>query len=458
MNFVKRACLSLWARKVRTLVTLATFLVISVMVLGGVLIRDATARAGERAERTVGADVTLEMDLDSLASGGALTAPRISAGLVDRIGTSPLVESYNYQSFDGARLAGGAELTGESADPGRPGLALPRGVRDSRLVPGFADGSWTLLAGEPITAADRDRDVVLIEERLARKNRLEPGDTLRLAPNDPEREGTRQFTVRGVYRDPSDAPDPEYLDSPGDRILMPAHALTRLNGGEGGATEVGGAVFKLKDPGTYDAFTASAKERAGAALDGFTLGINDKAVRQMTGAMSAVSSSATLAMWLIGVAGASVLALLVTLAVRQRGREYGVLLALGEGRGKVVAQQAVEIVAVAAVAVGLSCLFAAPLTQSAGNALVSGEAAEQRRKLDAWEPPPPGQTGVDQGLDPEDRPVEGADPIDRITVRLDDGALITVVGAGLGIALLAAVAPAAAVLRLDPKTILTKGT
>ncbi|MGW6458777.1 ABC transporter permease, partial [Streptomyces sp. NPDC055078] len=208
MNFLKRACLSLWARKVRTVVMLATFVVIAAMVLGGVLISDATDRAGEQAKRRIGADVTLEMDMDATVASGKMQAPQISADVVDRIGASPLVDAYNYNSFDGARLVGGTKLTGQSADPSVPGLALPRGVLDSRLMPGFAGGNWKLLAGKPITAADKDRDTVLVEERLARKNGLKPGSRITLAPNDPGRKGTADFTVQGVYRDPSGELDP----------------------------------------------------------------------------------------------------------------------------------------------------------------------------------------------------------------------------------------------------------
>ncbi|TMU92686.1 ABC transporter permease [Streptomyces sp. DASNCL29] len=458
MNFLKRAGLSLWARKGRTLVMLATFLVMSAMVLGGVLIDDATARAGEQAKRKIGADVTLDMDMDALTGGGGgLQAPQISADIVDKIGASPLVESYNYDSFNGVELTGGSKIVGKSMDPSRPNFTLAMGVLDSRLMPDFASGKWKLLAGKPLTAADKDRDAVLVEERLAKKNNLEPDDKIRLGPNDPGSKGTAEFTLRGIYRDPSDKPDPEYMQFPADRLIMPSHALSRLNGEQGGSTRLGGATFKLKDPATFGAFRSWARKQAGSALDGFELGINDKALQQMTGPMSSVSSSATVAMWLIGVAGAAVLALLVTLAVKQRHKEYGVLLAMGEKKGKVIAQQAVEIVAVAALAIGLSCLIAEPLTQSAGNALVSGEAAAERKKINSWTPPPPGRTGVDQGRDPNDQPVEGADPIDEITVRLDTGALSTIAGTGLGIALLATAIPAASVLRLNPKTILTKG-
>lgn len=71
--------------------------------------------------------------------------------------------------------------------------------------------------------------------------------------------------------------------------------------------------------------------------------------------------------------------------------------------------------------------------------------------------PAPGSTGIDQGIDPNDKPVENADPIDRIDIRLDPADLATVGAVGLGLGLLATAVPAASVLRLSPRTILTKG-
>ncbi|WP_327250883.1 ABC transporter permease [Streptomyces sp. NBC_01244] len=177
----------------------------------------------------------------------------------------------------------------------------------------------------------------------------------------------------------------------------------------------------------------------------------------MTGPLKSIRSTATVAMWLMGLAGAAVLALLVNLAVKRRRTEYGVLLAMGEKKWKLIGQQALEIVAVAVIAMGVSSLFAPELTQRAGQALLGEEASAAERKIGSWKPPAPGSTGIDQGLDPNDRPVENADPIDEITVALDPADLATLGGVGLAIGLLATAVPAASVLRLSPRTILTKG-
>ncbi|MEV6008952.1 ABC transporter permease [Streptomyces sp. NPDC051976] len=458
MNFVKRAGLSLWARKGRTMITLATFVVISVMTLAGILINEATAQAVRHARHSVGAEVNLAMDPSQLHAGAGLQAPRIDASTVDKLGHLPQVQKYTYANWDRAVLRGGAQLAdGGPKDPMGPGGTVGMGVLDTSLLDAFRSGRFTLLSGRHLTAADKDTKLLLIEERLARKNGLKVGDRITLAGNDEKT--TADFSVAGIYRDPRPTadPDPEYGISPADMLYGTVGGLAKLSSDHDAGLRVGTATFLLQDADAQGAFRDGAKRVAGAALDGFTLDANDKAVRQMTGPLKSIRSTATLAMWMMGVAGAAVLALLAQLAVRQRRKEHGVLLAMGERKGMLIAQQALEIVLVAAVAIGLSSLFAARLTQSAGQALLGREAGAAERKLDAWKPPAPGSTGLGEGIDPNDKPVENADPIDRITVALTPADLATVGAVGLGIGLLATAVPAGAVLRLNPRVILTKG-
>ncbi|MDH6545957.1 putative ABC transport system permease protein [Streptomyces sp. SAI-133] len=458
MNFVKRAGLSLWARKGRTLITLSTFLVISVMVLAGVLISDATAQAEQDAKRSVGAEVNLTMDIDQLVGGGGMQAPRVDAATVDRLGALPQVQKYTYSMWDRAILKGKYTLVGGGPiDPMGPGGTVGTGVLDTSLLPDFRSGKFTLLSGEHLTAADKDTKQLLIEERLAKQNGLKVGDKITLTGNDEKT--TADFTVAGIYRDPrpTTEPDPQYEINPANMLYGAVGGLSALSSDGNGPLQVGKATFLLKDADVQAAFKDEAKRVTGSALDSFKLDANDKAIQQMTGPLKSIRSTATLAMWLMATAGAAVLALLANLAVKQRRTEYGVLLAMGEKKSNLIAQQALETVLVAAVAIGLSSMFAPSLTQSAGQALLGQEATAAQKKLDSWQAPPPGSTGLGAGTDWDDKPVENADPIGKIAVALDPADLATVGGIGLGIALLATAVPAGAVLRLSPRTILTKG-
>ncbi|MBU7598436.1 ABC transporter permease [Streptomyces sp. P38-E01] len=458
MNFVKRAGLSLWARKGRTLITLAAFLVISVMVLAGVLIDGATARAEQDVKQSVGAEVNLEMDLGDLGAGAGMQAPRIDAGTVDELGRLPQVQKYTYEVWDRAILDDGQKLVGGGPqNPMGEGGTVGMGVLDTSLLPDFRSGRFTLLSGEHLTSADRDRKRLLIEERFAKENGLKVGDRISLTGNDEKTEA--DFTVAGVYRDsrPTDEPDAEYGISPANMLYGSVGGLGSLSSENENGLQVSKATFLLQGAEAQEAFEEAAEKEAGSELDGFALAANDKAIAQMTGPLDSIRGTATAAMWLMGLAGAAVLALLANLAVKQQRKEYGVLLAMGERKSSLIAQQALEVVLVATVAIGLGSLLAPALTQSAGQALLGREAAAAEEKLDSWQPPPPGSTGIGEGIDMDDRPVENADPVDRITVALSSSDLATVGAVGLGVGVLATAIPAAAVLRLNPRAILTKG-
>lgn len=210
MNFVKRAGFSLWSRRGRTLITLCTFLVISVMVLAGVLIADATAQAKNEAKRSVGAEVNMVMDLGGQNAAGGLVAPQINARTVEKLGASTPVQKYNYSMFDRGVVKGGTELVTGGTDTAASGMGpngtATVGVLDSALLPDFRSGKFQLLSGAHLTAADKDKRLLLIEERLARKNDLKTGDKITLGAN----EGTAkaEFTVAGIYRDPRPSSNP----------------------------------------------------------------------------------------------------------------------------------------------------------------------------------------------------------------------------------------------------------
>ncbi|MCG0289029.1 FtsX-like permease family protein [Streptomyces sp. PSAA01] len=458
MNFVKRAGLSLWARKSKTLLTLSTFLVIAVMVMAGVLINDATAAAEQKARRSVGAEVTMEIDPSAGLTG---QAPRIDSRTADKIGALPQVQKHNYTMSDAASLKGGIKLVtegvGNEATGLQPGQVLINGILDSGLLTDFRSGKFKLLSGEHLTAADKDDKRLLIEERLAKKNGLKVGDKIKISPI--QGKGEEEFTIGGVYRDPrpSSEPDPEFADNPANHIYASIGSFSGLVSPGGSPVMVTSGSFLLNDADDLEAFKKEAAKLAGGRLNGFRLAANDKAIQQMTSPLKSIRSSATLAMWLIALVGAAVLALLANLAVKQRRKEYGVLLSMGEKKSKLIAQQVLETVVVAAFAIGLSSVFTQSLTQSIGQSLLGREASAAQEKLDSWQAPPPGSTGLSEGIDPDDEPVDNADPIDKITVGLDPSDIAVVGGIGLGIGLLATAIPAASVLRLSPRTILTKG-
>ncbi|MFD5897883.1 FtsX-like permease family protein [Streptomyces sp. NPDC060366] len=421
MNFVKRAGMSLRARRARTAVLLGIFVVICTLLLGGFLLQGATARQEADAGRTIGVDVTLK-------------AKGLTPALADRLGSSPQVHRYNPRLALDARVRGIEPLEsgvprpgGERADARtRPSLAL-NGVRDSGLLLPFSYGSNKITSGRGITPEDAGRGVAVVERRLAEKNGLEVGDTFRALSADGKR--TVRLTVVGISQDST--PDPARWTPPhqlpGNALHVPVRAVQRLSPGQADLAE---AVFRIGSPEQAEPLHAEARRLLGTGS--FDFRVNDKAYKDQVRPIQRVGTFAGLVLWLITVAGALILGLIVMLQIRERRDELGMLLALGEKKWKLIGQHTVEVAAVALPAVAVAALAGQVTAQRAGDALLGRQ--EPAASL---------------------RPNSPELPADSPEMRVQASDLGKVAGIGLGISLVSTLVPGIGILRLHPRSILT---
>ncbi|MGW6458778.1 ABC transporter permease [Streptomyces sp. NPDC055078] len=421
MNFVKRAAYSLLARKVKTAILLGIFVVVCTLLLGGYLLQGATARQEAEAQRRIGVDVTVR--------GERLTAERAA-----RLGASPLVERYNPVAH-GVPRAPGLKLV-ESGVPRPPdakrggdGPSLT-GVRETELLLDFSTGRVRVIAGRGITAADSGRDVVMVEARAAAANGLTVGDNVTLAP--PDGPARKSFEVIGIFKDPARVLDMWLppADLPANRMYVPIGALRGLGPGGERLTE---AVYRIRSPERARPLHALAERQLGTGRD-FRADVNDKAYRDQVQPLRRVGAFANAVVWLIAVAGAVILGLIVTLTIRERRDELGMLLALGEKKWKLVGQHSVEVVAVAVPALLGAAVAAGLFSDRMGDVLPAQESGDR----------PTASGSLDR-----------AEPLPRPEVRLTAGDLGRVAGTSLGIALAATVIPGIGILRLHPRSILT---
>lgn len=457
MSFVKRAALSLIARKGRTLIMFGLLAVICTLVLGGFLVQRAASVAADGARQQIGTDATLQWDIQKAAAKGGFVGAlpdnaRLDTVAADKLGKSNLVRGYNY-TLEGGTVP--RDVTSVSTVP--PPAGLPAEMRDDHMLPvlgvlaaeqlrDFSDGHFTLLAGRGIGAEDRDRDVVMIEQRFATANHLAVGGRITLT--DAEGKNPRPFEVVGVFRDPTQSPTSWVAPQgePGNKLFVPLDAIGRLDPSErlGGGMRINEAVYRLKDPDTLDAFRKQA-EAAGIDMKVFGITVNDKQYKQLLGPIQNVASFATVTVWLVGLAGAAVLSLLITLWTRERRRELGILLAIGARRWQLVAQQLVEVVAVAVLALGFAVVVAQALSPRMANSMLHTQVAA----VPSATPRLPGRAG------PDDPPPVA--PIDRLDVRLYPADLVKIGVVGLAIAFAAVAVPTSRIVRLQPREILTKG-
>lgn len=105
MNFIKRAALSVKARKGKTFLQIFIFTVICLLVLTGLTIQTAAKKSADLARQSLGGNVTLQFDTEKLmvtqrAEGGRVRITRdpIAIESAEELVSYEEVKGYNFYS------------------------------------------------------------------------------------------------------------------------------------------------------------------------------------------------------------------------------------------------------------------------------------------------------------------------------------------------------------------------
>ncbi|GLV67030.1 putative ABC transporter permease YclI [Bacillus mycoides] len=472
MNFIKRAILSMKKRIGTSLILMAVFLIVTNLVLAGFTIQNASKKAADAARKKLGADVTLGLDFDKLGQQaretGEMPKPsKLNTKEADKLAKSKHVKDYNYitNNFgiaDGFKLVGASE--GEGKGKGNVAMVggsgsgseidmnsslMIEGVRKTLLQESFKNGKSKIVDGKPITEQMQDQNVALMEKRLAEQNNLKVGDKVKVQSGD--KKETLEVEIIGIY-ETNEQPmgqNPPPMMNPANKLYMPYSTLKKLETDEGMSSSIQ-VVYLLNDPQDIDAFKEEAK-KSDIDFNYFKLDAQDSLYKQMIGPIENIASTSQMIIYMVSIAGAIILGLIIMLSIKARRKEMGILLSIGEKKWKLMAQFVVEVVCIAILALGLSLTTGAKVSQFVGNNLLSSEIATASEEKDN------SQNGsvmmVGAGGTPQN---QNEDPIDKIDVSVTGEDVGKMGGIGLAIAILATLLPALSILRLNPKQILLK--
>ncbi|PHD85457.1 ABC transporter permease [Bacillus toyonensis] len=471
MNFIKRAILSMKKRIGTSLILMAVFLIVTNLVLAGFAIQNASKKAADSARKKLGADVTLGLDFDKLGkqareTGEAPNPPHLNTKETDQLAKSKHVKDYNYITHnfgiaDGFKLVGVSE--GEGEGKGRVAMAggsgsgseidmnsslMIEGVRKTLLQESFKNGKSKIVDGKPITEQMQDQNVALMEKRLAEQNNLKVGDKVKVQSGD--KKETLEVEIIGIY-ETNEQPmgqNPPPMMNPANKLYMPYSTLKKLEVDEGMSSIQ--VVYLLNDPEYIDAFKKEAK-KSDIDFNYYKLDAHDSLYKQMIGPIENIASTSQMIIYMVSIAGAIILGLIIMLSIKARRKEMGILLSIGEKKWKLMAQFVVEVACIAILAFGLSLTTGAKVSQYIGDNLLSSEVATASEEKEN------SQNGsvmmVGAGGTPQN---QNEDPIDKIDVSVTGEDLGKMGGIGLTIAILATLLPALSILRLNPKQILLK--
>lgn len=482
MNFLKRAFLSVKARKGKSILQIFIFTVICVLVLAGLSIQTAAKKSGDLARQKLGADVTLQVDMEKLReramsqqSGGErvrFQAMPIPVETAEELSAYEQIKGYNFYSAatglasdfepieSEAVSEDTAEETGEGNALGRgmaQGDVTLQGVAFTDSVSEFMNETSTLAEGTHITEEHIGKNVTLIEQTLAEENQLKVGDMITVA-NPRDESVTLELEIIGIYQTTS-AGSEQAMDftalNPYNKLYVPYTTAAALKGADFEGT-IDSAIYYMDDPADMQTFIDEAKANSSIDFDTFKLDADDLLYQQMVGPIENVASFSNNIVYLVTIAGAIILGLIVMMSIRERKYEMGVLLAIGEKRWKLVGQFIAEILVVAALSLGIATASGNVVASQLGDQLLNQELASEEQTNTPESFRGRGIGGFGPGMLPGQQQAGQVDTIDELNVQVTTKDLRFLALIGLLIAFISALLPSLSVLRLQPKAILSK--
>lgn len=355
MKTLTHAFLSIVRKPSKAILLFVILLVIFSLVFTGIIIQNSILRSKEAIRRGLGAIVSLEPDYmkamkDKLPQEDYPRKLSLTASLADDLAKDPSVARTHV-----TEVATGISSELKSAiSPGEGVISLEGNGSDNstylpmygsnQLIPlPFSSGKLTLAQGRHRTEADAGRHVVLVSEEFAAKNKLALGQQISVKSAD----GTvvQSCEIIGLYAG---------ADTYGTDMMYTAPESCRsLTPGQS-EPQIVSIHFELDDPLQVDGFLQRNKERLPSEY--LRLNAGNSEYTRLTRPLDLMSTITTLMLWVVFLAGALILIAIVTLFIRDRRFEIGLLLSNGTPKLGIMAQFVLELLLVACLAFGVSAV------------------------------------------------------------------------------------------------------
>ncbi|MCX7578695.1 ABC transporter permease [Leuconostoc falkenbergense] len=485
MDFIKRAGLYLRQKIGRTALITLVMSAIMIFVLAGIIIQNAAIQATNSAKNAAGTTVTLSANREkafaamrksqesasSSSSSSSTTRPTISLPGVsittaEKIAALSNVAGYQFSNSASVNASGFTAITttsksggaqgGPSGDTSTQGDITISGVSTTAAETNFKSKAYTITSGRGITSADKNTNNVVIESELATSNKLKVGDTIKVKTTATTSK-TYEMKIVGIYKakttsGSSSQGGPGQQSDPANTIFSSYTFAGTVNGD---STTVTSVVYTLTDSSKEAAFTKAAKKLVSSS---FILTSSSETYALLMKPMKNVQSFANKIVWVVGIAGTIILALITVLMIRERRHEIGVLMSLGESKVKIVLQLFSELFAILVVSLVIAGVAGNFVGNAVGKQLVSQQTtATQTTTAGAGfgggngggsGAPTTGQTN-------RNTMSATGSQVQTLKTKLSGSAMAELGGLGLGIIAIAVVAGSTPIFRLKPKKILS---
>ena len=473
---IKNALLSLKKNIGKTILLFVIIVVITNLVIAGLSIQSATQKSMDQIRSSLGNDVTLSVDFRNMMKnrepGEAVSnETSLTTTMADSLKDLKYVESYNYQISTAADSDSISAVETESdnsnnqQDTNKPNDQSEQASNQGdftisanttmEYLDSFTNSNYTLTDGRLLTSDDANTNNCVIETNLASDNDLSVGDTFTITTIVNDETIIQELTIVGIYEIQStNEIGGAHFNNPVNTIYTDLSVGQTLTGSSENITS---AIYYLDDSENAEAFVELAKKKSDIDFDTFSLDANDRLYQQNTSSLESMQSFAKMFVWIVVIAGSAILCLILALTIRNRYYEIGVLLSLGQSKVKIIAQQLIEIGLIAVVAFVISLGTGQLTSRYMGNMLESGSSSNVMQMDQKGDQPNDNQqkTNTQTKENFLGNMMEGPSN-QELDVSITGENVIQLAGVTAAICIVSIAVPAAYVLRLTPRQILSR--
>ena len=373
MNLGIRAILYTVRKWKKTLLIFCLLLSITTLVLSGLAIADAQEEQSEELRGVTGASFTVT------ANNGYTLNP-VTDEMIDEIAAIDGIESYNasqwtvvnlFENDNAIEALEGQEYTKD--------LFYGTGCFDSAYSPLFLTGALRLTEGHHVTEGNGG---IILYEGVAEKYGLSIGDTLKVKNGNPD-DPLVECEIAGLFEVIADDTDEqatmakpstfydyeEYIFVDMD-VMSAVSAPYTASEGNG----ISSVDFFVSDAAKLESIVQEVQENTSIDWNSYYLTVNDEVYERISSSLSDTGTLITTLIVVITVVSMVLIILILSMSVRSRKREMGILLAVDIAKPSVILQYVLETALIAVVAFPLAYLSSSKVAGTLGT--LFGKTAE----------------------------------------------------------------------------------
>lgn len=451
MDCKKRAGLYLLRKKGKAISIFLLIMVVSTFLISCFSLLTASEKLASDIREALGAAFYLRASTGVVSDeNGEMTVTenhiRITDNEIKRIQNCGNIAYYNPVNYGYAK---GEQLTfihGEKHTEDN-NMGAVTALRYSALETDFVDEVLALAAGRHITEADTN--AVLISSAVAAVNGLSVGDKIVLSSSElgeadgkyidvwsGERKET-VVTIVGIYDIlEADANVTATAGRQENRIYASMDVLTQLAASEP-SVYTGEVGFYVTDPKTLDEIVSKVQQIEEIDWKTHFIRTNDFQYSKISDSLASLGDLIKILLACVSIVSAAILTLILTLRIRGRIPEAGILLGAGIPKGEIIKQFLLEVFSVAATAFLFSYAVSIGISHNLGNHLLAD-----------FQPNLINTAALQNGM-------SDAVSIDSY-LTLGIGKTLLIYGCQLIVVVLSVLLSSASILKLKPREILTK--